>query len=307
MAGRSRSEMIKADLSAIGRLLDRVSPDSALDRAGLEYRRNQLAEEGRALPDFTGNFASVELQFGGGPVFGDSGVDARFAARMVDAFQRAVATAAASAGGAAIGSRGPLPDGIARLHVTDVVRGSFGFRLEELGQQELHGSKLREAVAEIEGVLESLTKPDDEAFVDAVENVDPRVVTALRDFMTGLDQASAVCRVIAQDREVRFDSLALTESAAKRIQTFQVTEEEDDILGILWGVLPESRRFEFKRDDEMLKGRLGKEIGDPVSLQSLSGHNCIARIRTTIVQRPQGTSRRLTLLKVEEGKTPKLI
>lgn len=309
MARSSRRDALRADMNAVGRLLANLPESSVLDRMSLQYRLSELSEQLASVnaeePD---TFASVELLFGGDPVFGTTGIDARFGARVVDTFQRAVSAAAASAGGASLGSRGPLPEGIARLHVTNVVRGSFGFRLEELGQQELIGSRLREAVGQIETVLDSLTKPNEEVFADAVEDVDPRVVTALQDFMGALSQAHAVCRVVAPDREVYFASAEVVDAAAKRIQSYTVSEEENEVQGVLWGVLPDSRRFEFKTsDDEMLRGRLGRSVTDPEQLQRLTGEICTAVIRTTTVQRPQGISRRLSLLSVRSDKTKDLL
>ena len=89
---------------------------------------------------------------------------------------------------------GPIPDAhLSRLHITDVVHGSFGFQFQELPEQEsldfpplfkaTGETPLFEAAEEAARLIDAAGK-DDEAFVDVVEGLNPRVHDAVRNFFT---------------------------------------------------------------------------------------------------------------------------
>jgi hypothetical protein len=310
MARKDRERaFIEADLATVKALLAELPPNSLLERMGLEARSAELQ---RALtesaPRLLEHIRSVDLFFGGEPVIGTSGIDARFATKALAAFQRAI-SASAKIEGTILGARGPLPDDLATLHITDVVHGSFGFRLEELGQQELTDttSRLGQGIERVEEVLAALTDQDPEVFVDAVADTDSRVIVALKEFMSTLKDYRAVCRVVSEEREVSFPTVDIAREAARRITTYNIETTEDVLEGTLWGVLPDSRRFEFRTaSGEITRGSISRAIERPEELQALVQERVFANIRTTTVARPGRTSRRSTLKSLSTGKPTQL-
>jgi hypothetical protein len=115
----------------------------------------------------------------GRPVHGTAGIDARFTSAVISAYQDLIAkTLAAKSDLRAIG---PVPEAhLSRLHVTDVIRGSFGFKFQELTEQASFGeTALFEAAEEAAHLIDAAGR-DDEAFVDVVEGLNPRAVDPRR-------------------------------------------------------------------------------------------------------------------------------
>lgn len=299
---RRQRDYVQSELSAVEAVLRQLPEEAVLERIGLESRardaRARLADIAQ-LPVSTS--AAVELMFGGLPVVGTSSIDAQFSAAAIDAYQRAVSTAAAAAGIETLGARGPLPEPFARLHLTGMPRGSVGFRLEEVGQQTLTDSRLNEAVDEVEGILQALTLDNAEMFADAAAQSNPRVLLALREFLSTLRQSGAVCRIVTHDQEVALGSDAVVARAAQRITDSQIAEEENMVEGQLLGVLPVGRRFEFRTTaGQILKGRLSRELDQPEVLQATVGQRCRAVMKITTVERPgEAVSTRHVLLRVD--------
>ena len=105
---------------------------------------------------------------------GSAGIDARFTSDVISAYQDPIAKPLAAK--SELHAMGPIPDAhLSRLHVTDVVHVSFGFHFQELPEQESIGeTPLFEAAEEAAHLIDAAGK-DDEAFVDVVESLNPRV------------------------------------------------------------------------------------------------------------------------------------
>jgi hypothetical protein len=291
---------LSGDLRSVESLLAQLPADAVLERAGFESRARQLRDQLaylQAQPDFT--TATVEVVFGGEPVRGRDSIDAHFSAIALEAFQKAVVTAA---GGDELGARGPLPEHLGRLHITDVVRGSFGFRLEEITDQApLMPSTMHEAVEEVQNILRALTAEGADAFADAIAESTPRVVNAVTEFVGTLKQSGAVCRVIAGETEVALLTRAIVDRASERVTNLQVREIEERIPGQFLGLLPVGRRFEHRRENgDVIRGRVAKDVQDPGTLQQWMGRRCNVIARVTTVERPaEQPQLRYALLRIE--------
>uniref|UniRef100_UPI00261B29EC hypothetical protein n=1 Tax=Dokdonella sp. TaxID=2291710 RepID=UPI00261B29EC len=126
-------DFVHADFVAVSALLNQLSDEDVMSRLSLEARleelRQRIAQFG-AEP--TAPMASASLFFGGRPVVGGRGIESEFAGAAVTKFQDIVAKVLAHET-RGLGQRGIVPNkGAATLHITNIVRGSFGFLLEEV-------------------------------------------------------------------------------------------------------------------------------------------------------------------------------
>ena len=94
----------------------------------LKRLESQLAEFPRQIAEQP---ASVALLFGGVPVVGTAGIQARFATHAVQQFQKMITQRYASQESGTLASGGRVPGSKeSHLLVTNIARGSFGFVLQ---------------------------------------------------------------------------------------------------------------------------------------------------------------------------------
>jgi hypothetical protein len=235
-----------ADLSAIEGMIGGLTDEDVLTRMSLEGRRDELREQLAAIPTEEEQLASAAVFFGGRPVVGSMGIESEFGGKAVSMLQDLVSKQFAHDGGG-IGQRGVVPDKSgARLHVTDVLRGSFGFLLEELQPQgQLLDTSLKASLDRVTELLSAFAEPSEEGFETAVEAVDERVLTAAQEFFSLLRREGATLRMVAGDIEHSFDETSV-ERAAERAKVTTVVDKEESIEGQLAGILPDAHRFEFR-------------------------------------------------------------
>ncbi|MBZ9820622.1 hypothetical protein LB515_14710 [Mesorhizobium sp. CA15] len=251
----------KADRAAVVGLLDRITEADVLTRLSLESRLEeldaQIAAEAQAPPE---TYASAALFFGGRPVVGSRGVEAEFGAGAVATFQDLVAKVLAK-NTSGLGLKGPVANkSAAAMHITNIVRGSFGFLLEEVRDQtQLMDTNLKEAVEEASKLLDVFGEADEERFQAAIVEADQRIIATARDFFELLRQHGATLRMVAGEKEFQFGADAVGRGAERASGT-SIEEEEVSLNGQLSGVLPGAHQFEFRAvGGEALKGRV-----DPV-------------------------------------------
>jgi hypothetical protein len=206
--------------------------------------------------------ASAALFFGGGPVVGARGIESEFAGTAVTKFQDIVAKVLAHETGG-LGQRGIVPNkGASTLHITNIVRGSFGFLFEEMGsQQQLVETPLKAAVDEATRLLDAFGEPDEEQFRSAVETIDQRVLATARDFFDLMRQSGATLRLVAGETDRSFGAEAVTR-AAERATSTTVEDAEETMRGQLAGVLPDAHQFEFRTatDRGTVRGRVSRAL-----------------------------------------------
>jgi hypothetical protein len=281
---RPLHELIAGDDEVCSKLAEELRRfDELLRRSVLtrEDLRVASALEHRIL-----DTATATLVFGGDPVVEARALDAAFGAEALRAFQSLVSTTAATRGGRSLASRGPIPDERgSRLFITGTVQGSFGFELEELrAAASSERGQLRETVEEVARLLEA-THVSDEVFEDAVSKSNPRVLTALARFLSVLDAAGATLHLSAGERVCALDTVEATRAGAERARRMRMTEGEQELHGVLLGVLPIARRFEIRVEGsgEIVDGRLTDEIED---LEALVGMRCVASVWVVTLARP---------------------
>ena len=258
-----RRDHTAADLATVEGMLAHTTSGDVLTRLSLESRIAELRSELADIPTEEEQLASAAIFFGGMPVVGSMGIESEFGGKAVAMLQDLVAKQFAhDAGG--IGQRGVVPDKAgARLHVTDVLRGSFGFLLEELQPQgELVDTSLKEALGHVGELMGAFAAASEEDFETAVEASDERVLSAAREFFSLMRREGATLRMVAGEVERSFDDVAV-ERAAERAKVTAIQDKEESIAGQLIGVLPKSHQFEFHAmppRDTVIRGKIHKTL-----------------------------------------------
>ena len=248
----------RADLASLNALLAQLTDEDVLMRSGLESRRDELAASIAALDKAPEHTASAALFFGGRPVAGARGVEAEFGGNAAVMFQDLVAKLHAQVGGS-LGQRGVVPNkAAATLHITNVVRGSFGFLLEEVGQQFVD-TALKTAVDKAAQLLGAIAEPDNDKFQEAVEAVDQRVLATARDFFELVNQSGATFRLVVGDADTSFGVDAVAR-AADRARSTTVEDAEETREGQLAGFLPDAHQFEFRTEGGTVRGKVDRAI-----------------------------------------------
>lgn len=252
-----------ADIAAVNGLLAQLGDEDVMTRFGLEARLEELQRELAALDDTRDEpTASAALFFGGQPVLGARGIESEFGGAAVTKFQDLIAKVLAHENGG-LGQRGVVPNRVAStLHITNIVRGSFGFLLEELHpQHQMVETSLKAAVDEATRLLDAFGEPDEEAFRTAVEEIDERVLGTAREFFSLMRQRGATLRVVAGDRDNSFGAEAVARAADRATSTV-LQDGEQVITGQLAGVLPDAHQFEFRAgaDRGTLRGKVDRSL-----------------------------------------------
>lgn len=242
-------DRVHAEISALVRMVGSLGESDAVMRFGLEDRLEELrAEIAGEDAVIGGDLASAALFFGGAPVVGNKGIESEFGSRAVAIFQDLVAKQLAHETGG-LGQRGIVPNkGAARLHITDVVRGSFGFVLEEIDSQApLLDSTLKDSVDHVADLIAAFGEDDEERFQAAVAESDERVLATTKEFFTHMRQAGATFRIVNGDRDRSLLAPAIAR-AEDRATTTDVRDGDEEILGVFSVALPEGHRMEFRTD-----------------------------------------------------------
>jgi len=258
-----RRDYLSADLGAVEKLIARLTDEDVLSRFGLEERRAELIreiEEAQPADEMT---ASAALFFGGRPVQGSVGIESKFAGSALTKFQDLVSKVSAQHEGGGLGQRGVVANQAAtRLHVTNIVRGSFGFMLEEINPQgTLVETSLKNAVDGATRLLSAFAEDEEDRFEAEIENIDQRVLNTARDFFELLRQDEATFRLVVGQADRSFTRDIVERASARAIAT-RIEDTNELLEGELSGVLPEGHMFEFRAVGErgVVRGRVDKDI-----------------------------------------------
>ena len=301
-------DYIQAEISALTALIASLSERDYLGRSSLEARRQALVEELDTLAAASENLAKVALYFGGEPVLGSAGVEVEFSGSALSNFQDLI-TKVWGAGAGKLPAMGRVPDKAAsQLHITSLVHGSFGFLLEELDVQgePLFETALRKAASTAVHYVASIADENEARFTETLEQLDPRVFSAVRDFFSSIYHRKATLRLVESTVDARFDRTAV-ERAWNRLEAAKVEEDRSTLEGKLLGILPLGRRFEFAPDGatQVIKGQVGEQFSqsylERMSTEQFAGKRWKATLHCVVVTR-QGRepSERFTLLELDE-------
>ena len=242
-----------------------------------------------------------------------SGSNSAFGVKALEVFQDLVAKEfAIETGGLA--QRGVVRHrDAARLHITNIVRGSFGFRLDELTEEPpLMETALKTAVSRALVLMDAFAHEDDQRFQEVVEATDQRVFNAAKDFFKLMHDEQARFKALSENFDRTFDALDI-DRAFSRGEVTGVADAEEQVRGVLMGVLPDGHQFEFRREEppDVIRGKVDRELSADV----LASYNrdwldrqSIAAVRVRRVLKGEEVVREsfllLRLLPVEQNLLP---
>lgn len=279
-------DSLSSELATLQGLL--VSAQEAGDIVGemqFEHRIKELAGKLRNLHETASadTNASVALFFGGQPVVGSKGISAEFAGVALEQFQTLIAKVFASNEVGELGKRGTVPfKPNSELMVTGLARGSFGFVLDEMNEQEeIEPSQLSRVIDKATVLLRDSAAQDDAVFESHLEELDPRTLIALRDFFTNLDSSKATIRVVENELDFTLDGPSIRR-AKIRTDATDIAEKTTEIEGTLIGFLPEHRKFELSDPvtGKIYYGSASKEAVEQYTKihEPVIGKKCLIRV-----------------------------
>ena len=195
-----------------------------------------------------------------------------------------------------------------KLHITNVVHGSFGFVLEELDEQgePLFRTPLSLAADQVAHYIVSFAGEDDNSFSETIEGLNHRVFQSIRDFFSHIHRQSATFRIVEGDIDQRFDHRDV-ERAWERAESTTVNEDEVRVEGRLLGVIPVGRRFELAPSDggPVIRGKISERFGETyienMSRQQFAGRRWRALlVKKTIEKVGRQPVESHTLLQLDE-------
>ncbi|MBO6666660.1 hypothetical protein [Parvibaculum sp.] len=298
MVTKIHRDALRSEIASLRALLEHAAEQDPLGSMSLQSRLTDLEAELAQLEGAHQNIATVALVFDGEPVRGSSAIEADFAGRALQDYQDLIAKQVALDSGQ-LAERGRLPEQIhqqARMNVTSLMHGSFGFVLEEdiEEQPEMFETAAQRAVHAISDLLREVAANDGSLFEARLPELDVRIFKTLKRFVSLLHKSKSTLKVAEDQRELKFDSPSL-QRAFERVSSFEVDEHDETLEGELLGLVPIQRRFEFRRSDngEVVQGRVAPNLSadylERLDREGLvAGGGWRATLRTKVVHHPDG-------------------
>lgn len=262
-----RVDSLKAEIKDIENFLDNIPDEDIITRSSFEDRLKKANEN---LNKCIGNETKVaSLTFRGNPVLGTHGIFAEFGCKAASLFSNAF-IAAVSALKGELNSRGPFPDKEAKqLIISGTVVGSFGFKFdlpsEDLSLFEDEEKDLYEnALDKIIDLWEAAANGSDDILANILEDIHPRAVDRVREFLNYLYQEKATCGLEMNTRYFKYTTLEQLSTVIKRLKSDNINEREIEANGKIVGALPRSKTFNFVIDEvgELITGKISGDISD---------------------------------------------
>jgi len=278
-------DSLLADLEAAQRLLSEISKDDPLSQVALNSHIGEIQSELSQIARAPTTVANAAVLFSGDPVDGSRSIQAEFAAKMILKIQDIVSKIAA-ANVTSLASRGPVP-GVqdTKLKLTGLAFGSFGFVFEEqsASSPEFFDSPMKLALERTFDIVSDFARGDEGQFQRTMKELEPRVFFTLREFVSELYVNNARFRVVEDSKTLAFDSEQIA-LAHQRLQRAEIVEDEFSIEGMLIGLIPIGRRFEFAAAEggEIISGsvgpRLSQDFLERIEREQFIGKRAIAKL-----------------------------
>ncbi|WP_353172382.1 hypothetical protein [Acinetobacter rudis] len=279
---------ISSEVEHLKKLLAQIPEENVIDRLGLTNRLE--AVESRLLSVNPYHIQkTAKLTFRGNPVIGSEAISANFAAKATKLFSDAVAAVSAGMSGA-LNFSGPIPDSNTnQLMITGTAIGSFGFEFElpRVDKFDIcpEQSIVEKAINEIRELFETSAIGSDDKLNDLIEEVHPRAVTKIHDFLIFLFEQNAKCGLEFEDKFFRFNDEQQLENSINRLDDANIHDERVTFRGFFQGALPSARSFEFKTeiDNEVIRGKISKDIMNPEKLNS-DWYKKAVQVKLTVIR-----------------------
>jgi hypothetical protein len=260
-------------------------PEDPLAKPLLASRLRGLQKELAELEKIPPARPEAELLFAGGPAFGSAGLDAKFAARVLDDYQDMVANHYSASRHGRVGSRGPRTgEEESRLCLSALPRGSFGLLLTQPQAHDfIAAAQLSDVMDQITSLVEAAASGD-AAFTDTVEKFHPRVLTPLKSFLNALEAQNASVVLRTTTRQCTLDIAKVTAAKARVAETKPETDTIR-LIGLCRGVLLESWRFDFNPEGQPpISGVLAESVSKEAAKAMLALVDQPAKAELTVTR-----------------------
>ncbi len=293
MTTRKDRQFLKVQLLETERLQQLTADHPVMSRA-LSARQQELNEQIQALPLGKKEPRAV-LFFSGEPVTGSLGIDAAFAGRVIDPFQKMVAADFAYRWhGRAGAPRNSQSESHSRLMLSGLPRGSFGLELTAAPNDDLFAEdELADSLSHVTRMVDASIRSDEDFAAELTETA-PRVVQNLKLFLEVIAKARAGLRLESGD--LRSEMTPWQASRAfERVSETESVEETVSLTGTLKGVLLDSWEFNLTTmDGDSIAGKINPELSEEqvVEFNTLYfNRRCIATLLKTTVSFKNGRNR----------------
>ncbi len=268
---RDERNHLLAERTQVEGLLATIPMSQGITRGSFESRLRSLNDEIAAAGTSTRLPVKTRLTFRGRPVIASQAMFAQFGLAATQAFTEAVTTRAASFNGP-LSDMGSIPNrDDYGLLLTGTAVGSFGFQLEEPGDELLFGEEtsVGKALLQTQQLFESAVGSDDE-LTEATAGLSPRVIRVAREFLKTLHTNGAVCNVTVGSRSFGFTDVGQVQRAIDRLDVNNIHQDDQTYFGSFLGVLPTARTFEFQVTGEssVIRGKIAADVVDPSFINS---------------------------------------
>lgn len=284
-------QRLRGEVATLRALIDRAEDD--LTRFSTQCRLDDVLADLEKAEHDAPSLARVDLAFEGAPVIGTTGVEAGFLTRVLDAFVRAVEAQVTTLRQLVKGGGGVFP----HLFVTDTIRGSFGFRLEELTQLRLDDHGPSDLALAVSRVATAVAEAPGRENWD--EDLSAATMKALGSFFSTLSARGVTLKLSHDDTTTVLgpDEIRVASAILEHID---VTEADEWHAGTLTGAFREARTFEFSTtigdDPQVMHGKISGELDYDERILPVLEQTSRALIRTTTRKRPTRTTRTYVLL-----------
>jgi hypothetical protein len=238
-------EALLADREAVRTILAETPDSDPLGQLSFQSRLDAINTRLQELESTVETRGSVALMFSGSPVLGSRAIDATFVSAALKNFQELVRKRVAGEERGELAGFGPVPlHTQTNLAITDIVRGSMGFVLEESSHNEnIADTAVKLAIDDVSQMVLSTSSENEVEFERAVENLDRRMHLALRKFFRTLDDNQASVRIVENERDMHLDVQAV-HRGRMRVDAIEIKEEESEqLVGVITGILPDNHTF----------------------------------------------------------------
>lgn len=258
---------IKSEIAEIEGILRSLSPAQVIKKLTFESR---LRSAKSALEAFQRLPASKKatLTFRGKPVVGSHGLHAEFGSRAALHFADAFAAVAAGLG-ESLRYKGPIPDRAKhQLLITGTAIGSFGFEFELPAEKyNLFGDEpqAEQALKKLQQLMQQSAEGSDDEISELVDEIHPRAVAKIHEFLSYLAQHQAWCGLEFAGRFFRYNHIDQLKLSTERLLAGNIKESSEILTGAFTGILPNDRTFEFTQAESgnVIKGKIAPEVDDP--------------------------------------------
>lgn len=284
ISNRELRQRLLSERQSILNILESISASDKLNRlnfeeelASLNHQLSRLKDEdsraNRALSHQADEHEYTSLIFYGDPVIAQRGIDASFAADVLVNFQRVVSSLVAARQGITK-NKGPVPlRGSTNLHITNIVRGSFGFVIEPIARQsDLFENETAHALGLATRLISKLSEPGSDEQDNLISETNERTLQNVQRFFQTMKKSNAQMRMETKDGDYDiYESQVIT--ILENVSRLEVEETIVNKRGTLEGLLPEGHRFELKVDGETVSGSVSKSLSYDQLVEWLSEHH----------------------------------